>query len=557
MDPSRNNLVILTVLDGWGIAPPGPGNAITLAKTPNINSVWASYPHTELGASGQSVGLPRGEDGNTETGHLNIGAGRIVYQDLARINMSIADGTFFTNRVLLEAIEHARNNNSRIHLMGLVGAGGVHSNVEHLYALISLLAKQKYSNVFVHVFTDGRDSPPTAAKSYINQLQNVLKKEGVGTIASVMGRYWSMDRDRRWDRTAKAYFALTRGEGVLVNSAQQAVELSYSKGATDEFIEPSLIVDSNKKPLALVHDNDSVIFFNFRIDRPRQLSRAFVLSDFQKYAQKWEFDPYSIKYEKTHQKKVTPAATPTFERGRKLENLYFVTMTEYEKILNDEGAHVAFPPEIIDMPLGRVVSLNNQIQLRAAESEKERFVTFYFNGLREEPFIGEERLIVPSPSVPTYDLKPEMSAYELTEAVLNRLKNSFYLFVLINYANPDMTGHTGNLAATIKGVEAADACLGKLIKFVTTYGGNLLITGDHGNAEELINPQTNAPDTEHSTNPVPFITVSNKYQSNPQSLSSGILADIAPTALKLMGLEVPTSMMGRDLLAEVKPTKLH
>lgn len=555
MESNRDNLVILAILDGWGISPPGPGNAIALAKTPNYDSLLASFPHTQLRAAGQSVGLPRGEDGNSETGHLNLGAGKIVYQDLARINMSIADGIFFKNKTLLGAIEHAKNNNSRIHLMGLVGAGGVHSSIEHLYALVHLMAENSFNNVFIHAFTDGRDSPPNAAKDYINSLKQILKKEGIGQIASIMGRYWAMDRDHRWDRTAKAYFALTKGEGVKVKTPEEAIEISYNKGASDEFIEPSIVVDSSNEPLALIHDNDSVIFFNFRIDRPRQLARAFVLPDFEKQAQQWEFDPYSDMYEKTHQKKQSLTPSSTFTRGNPLQNLFFVTMTEYEKLLNNAGAHPAFPPEIVDMPVGRVVSLNNQIQLRASESEKERFVTFYFNGLREEPFIGEERLFVPSPKVATYDLKPEMSCYELTDAVLAKIKNNSYLFVVLNYANPDMVAHTGNIEATIKAIEATDACIGKLAKYVKTYGGNLLITADHGNAEELINLQTSQTDTEHSINNVPFLIISQKYQGNPQNITSGILADVAPTALKLMGLEIPSGMMGRNLLAEVRPNK--
>ncbi|MCJ7614425.1 2,3-bisphosphoglycerate-independent phosphoglycerate mutase, partial [Candidatus Bathyarchaeota archaeon] len=294
----RTKFVVLAILDGWGIAPPGPGNAVTLAKTPNMDRLWASYPHTQLNASGEAVGLPRGDAGNTETGHLNLGAGRIVYQDLERINMAIADGSFFNNKVFLDAFDHARKNNSNLHLMGLIGAGGVHSNLGHLIALIQLAKKQNYSNVFLHLFTDGRDSPPTASLSYINQLREVIKREGVGTIASIMGRYWAMDRDRRWDRTEKAYLALTKGQGQLVKTPEEAIELSYSQGKTDEFIEPCLISDREGKPLAIIKDNDACIFFNFRIDRPRQLTSAFLVQDFREESLALEFDPYLEKYEK-------------------------------------------------------------------------------------------------------------------------------------------------------------------------------------------------------------------------------------------------------------------
>lgn len=540
--------VILTVLDGWGISAPSAGNAITLANTVNINRYTASYPHTQLIASGESVGLPHGEAGNTETGHLNLGAGRIVYQDLMRINMSIAEGVFFTNETLLAAIEHAKKNNSNLHLMGLIGAGGVHSNIEHLFALIQLCSRNNFDRVFLHLFTDGRDSPPTAAKIYIERVREVCKREKVGTIASIMGRYWAMDRDRRWDRTEKAYNALTKGEGNLVKTPEEAIDSSYANGKTDEFIDPSLITDATGKPLALIKDNDAVVFFNFRIDRPRQLSRAFVYADINKIEASQSFDPFLVKYKKKH---LVPevAHTTTFERAAKLNNLFFATMTQYEKSLMDEGAKVVFTPENVDMPLGRVISESGFKQLRASESEKERFVTFYFNGQQEIAMDLEERLIVPSPKVATYDLKPEMSSIELTDSVLNKLKMSGdFKFVLINFAAPDMVGHTGNIGSAVKACQTVDECVARLANYCLAYDGALLITADHGNCEQMIDAQSGQIETEHSSNPVPLIIITKDLMGMGQSLPGGVLADVAPTILNLLGIAVPTQMTGRNLL---------
>lgn len=541
--------VCLAVLDGWGIAAPGPGNAVELANTVNMDKFWASYPHTQLAASGEAVGLPRGEAGNTDTGHLNLGAGRVVYQDLARINMSIADGSFSKNPVLLAAIEHARKNNSSLHYIGLIGAGGVHSNQEHLYALIRLASTNSFNNVFLHLFTDGRDSPPTSAKTYIHSIREVIKREGVGQIASLMGRYWAMDRDLRWDRTAKAYFALTKGQGLLVKTPEEAIDISYSQGKTDEFIEPSLITKADGTPISLIKENDAVVFFNFRIDRPRQLSRAFIFEDFSKANAPGEFDPYLVKYFKTHLAQL-PTSQKPFERGGRLNNLFFVTMTEYSRPLSQNGAKVAFPPEIIDMPLGRVIAEAQKKQLRMSESEKERFVTFYFNGQQEAPFEGEDRYIVPSPKVATYDLKPEMSARELTEALLDRLRGGDpeYSFILVNFANPDMVGHTGSIGPTVRACEVVDECLGKIANLVLAYDGTLLITADHGNAEEMIDSHTGAIETEHSVNPVPFIALSKSFLGHAQDLPGGVLADVAPTIISLLGMAQPSSMIGKNLL---------
>lgn len=537
--------IVLIILDGWGIAQPGPGNAITQANLPNFNNFLAQYPHATLIASGESVGLPRGEVGNTETGHLNIGAGQIVYQDLPRINMSIADGTFFQNPALLAAANHVRQNNSQLHLMGLVGPGGVHSNLDHLMALIKFCAEQEIKNVAVHAFTDGRDSPPTSSKIYLDKIHTQLQRTNVGYLASVMGRYYAMDRDLRWDRTEKAYQALTAGKGQTAPNHDTVISQSYSKGKTDEFIEPALITNSDGKPKALIKNNDAVIFFNFRIDRPRQLTKAFVLPEFNPQTVKPGYDPYHVKYFGKHQSNIHPLTHP-FTRDSQIKNLLFVTMTEYEKDLPVN--HIIIPPLTVAHPLGKIISDYGWHQLRAAESEKERFVTYYFNGQREKPFPNEQRLIIPSPSVPTYDQQAAMSAVELTDAVMEKLNTNNCQIAIVNYANADMVGHTGNLSATIKAVETVDYCLGKLIKFVLSLNGTCLITADHGNAESMINLQTGGPDTEHSDNPVPLIIVSPQKNHQKLNLGSGILADIAPTILRLAGIPKPKSMTGKDLL---------
>jgi len=550
---STPKFVVLAILDGWGITAEGAGNAITLATTPNMSKFWNSYPHTQLEASGEAVGLPKGEDGNTETGHLNLGAGRIVYQDLERINMAIADGSFFENKILNGAVDHVKKNNSKLHLMGLLGAGGVHSNINHLFALVNLAAKNSLHELYLHLFTDGRDSPPTAAKTYIARINEVLKKEKVGKIASIMGRYWAMDRDQRWDRTQKAYMALTKGQGDLVKTPEEAIDASYETGRTDEFINPSIISDAKGNPVSLIADNDAVIFFNFRIDRPRQLTKAFVLQDFTKGSISYDFDPFSDRYRNLGLSKENPATIKSepFPRGDRLKNLYFVTMTNYGKPVTDDGAKPAFPPEVVDAPLGSAIFSEGFKQLRITESEKERFVTFYFNGLRERPFPDEDRIILPSASVATYDQKPEMEAYKITEEVISKIDSGLYKLIVLNYPNADMVAHTGNIGPTVKAVEVVDECLGKLANKILAFDGALIITADHGNAEEMINLSTGEIDTEHSTNKVPFIAVTKNFLSKSQTLRTGILADIAPTIIKLLGKNVPSSMTGRDLLSEV------
>lgn len=536
--------VVLIVLDGWGLAPPGPGNAATLAQTPNFNAFWSAYPKTQLLASGEAVGLPIGEMGNSETGHLNLGAGRIVYQDLPRINLNIADGSFFKIPAFLEAVDHAKKSNSNFHLMGLVGQGEVHASIGHLLALLRFCKDQNLTNVYLHLFTDGRDSPQTSALTFFSQVEAKMKELQVGKIATVMGRYYAMDRDNRWERTQKAYEALVKGEGKKAKDAAQAIQNSYNEGKTDEFIEPTVLVDGNDQPLAKIGDNDSVVFFNFRIDRPRQLTKAFVIPDFEKLAgQKVGFDPYTEKY--YHKTEVEQVITATFPRGPALKNLCFVTMTEYEKGL---PAKVAFPPTSVSLPLGRIISERGFRQLRITETEKERFVTYYFNGQREDAFPGEDRIIVPSPKVPTYDLKPEMSALETTQIVLDRLKEGIYDFILINYANPDMVGHTGVLKAGIQACETVDKCLGEIVQTVTNLGGVTLITADHGNIEEMINPKTGEVDTEHSINPVPFMIVGKEFIGKRATLPRGILADVAPTVLSFLEVIKPSDMSGRSLL---------
>ncbi len=541
--------VLLIVLDGFGMAPPGPGNAIYLANPTNINSYLYSYPNTTLKASGQAVGLPADEVGNTEVGHLNLGAGRIVYQDLPRINMSIADGSFYKNQVFLDAIAHVKKNNSKLHILGLVGEGSVHSSVDHLYALLYLMKEQQLQNVFLHIITDGRDSPPKSALGSVKALSEKLTSLKLGTMASVMGRYYGMDRDRRWERTEKAYLCLTGGLANKSNSILEAIESSYSQGKTDEFIEPTVITTPNGAPTALIQENDAVIFFNYRIDRPRQITKAFVLDDFANQANKTlSFDPYAVKYYKSHLAKEV-IVNPPFSRGEKIKNLYFTTMTEYEKNL---PTHIAYPPVLVHTPLGKVLSDAGMLQLRMSESEKERFVTFYFNGQNEMAFQGEDRLIVPSPKVPTYDFKPEMSAYELTNLLITKMREKKYNFILTNFANPDMVGHTGNIQATTVAIKTVDACLAKIVNECLILDYSLVITADHGNAEQKINPQTGEISTEHTNNPVPFICINNKFQGRFIKLQSGILADVAPTVLSLLAIPKPQEMTGRNLLDEIR-----
>lgn len=540
--------VVLIVLDGWGIAPPGPGNAISLAHLPNFDQYRSEYPHTQLLASGEAVGLPPGEDGNTETGHLNIGAGRIVYQDLPRINMSVADGSFANNEAFTGAFHYALGHKSNVHIMGLLSDGMVHSSRDHLYALLAL-AKETHmgSNVFLHVFTDGRDSPPNSGERFIKELEAKMNEYQSGKIATVIGRYYAMDRDRRWERTEKAYNALTSTISHTAPSALGAIQQAYEKHITDEFIEPTIILDDKGIPYPRINNHDAVIFFNFRIDRPRQLTKALVLPDFETHINQ-SFDPYVVKYYHKHVIEEDSRLKP-FTRKTIVSDLFFVTMTEYEREL---PVTVAYPPLVFKSPLGRVLSDANLRQLRMSETEKERFVTYYFNGLREDAFPGEDHLIIPSQKVPTYDMKPEMSAREMTDKLLDRISTGVYSFILVNFANPDMLGHTGNIEASIKGIEVVDECLGKIVSSVLACDGTVLITADHGNVEEMLGTDGEM-DTEHSTYPVPLIVIDNRLKGKGVQLPSGKLGDIAPTILGLLHVPIPDVMTGKNLLVDVLP----
>lgn len=505
--------LILIVLDGWGLAPPSPGNAIISANLPFYNSLWLNYPHTELLATGEAVGLPKNEAGNSEVGHLNLGAGYIVYQDLLRISRSIADGSFLKNEAFLKAVDHVKANNSSLHIMGLVGSAGVHSSMEHLTALLRFAKDNYLSRVYVHAFTDGRDSPPTSSQTYISDLIFKMKEIGVGSLASLIGRYYAMDRDGRWSRTQKAFDLLTLGVGKKVKSPFHAVSDYYKEGVTDEFLGPTLVPDEDNQ-YHWIKDNDAVIFFNFRTDRPRQLTYAFVNPEFDQ-----------------------------FERRRHPKNLFFVSMTRYEPGLAVSA--VAFEKVTVDLPLTRILSEHDLRQLHLAESEKFPHVTYFFNGQHEDAFNGEDRVEIPSPRVATYDLKPEMSTPAVTEILIERISQRLYDFILVNFANADMVAHTGDIKGTIKGLEAIDVALSQIIPAVWAVGGISIITADHGNAETMIHPDGGT-DTEHNTSPVPFIFVGGVPQ--PRRLPVGILADVAPTILGLMALPVPSTMTGRNLL---------
>ena len=524
---ARPKPVVLMVLDGWGIAQPYSGNAISQANTPNINEYISGYPAMTLRASGEAVGLPWGKAGNSEVGHLNLGLGRIIYQDLPRLNKAIADNSFYQNQVLLTAIKHVKKNKSKLHLLGLISNGGVHSSIEHLEALIVLAKAQGVARLYVQAILDGRDTPYNSGLDFIKQIRKSLAASGLGEIATLVGRFYAMDRDNRWDRIAKAYAAMVLGKGNISQSAEAAVKESYAKKIFDEEFAPT-IISKNNQPVGLVEDGDAVIFFNFRPDRARQLTKAFVLPSFDK-----------------------------FKREKYLKNLLFICFTEYEKALPVE---VAFLPEIIEPTLGEVISRAGLKQLRIAETEKYAHATYFFNGGCEAASQGEEHILVPSPQVASYDLKPEMSAAEVTEKLLTAIDSEKYDFILVNFANADMVGHTGNLKAAIKAVEFVDKCVGKIVKQVLAKGGLIFITADHGNAESMFNMQTGMIDKEHTSNPVPFIVIGREYQgrslskqeapSNDLSLvqPQGILSDVAPTILNVMNIDKPQEMTGRSLV---------
>ncbi len=542
---------VLVILDGFGLAPPSAGNAITLAKTPNYDRYLKIFPHGELIASGESVGLPANEVGNTEVGHLTLGGGRVILQDLKRINLSIEKGTFFDNKAFLEGAEHVKKHSSKMHILGLVSTGNVHSSLEHLFALLQFCKKEDLKEVYLHLFTDGRDAPPKQGVEVIEQIESHLAMIKVGKIATIAGRYYAMDRDRRWDRTAKAYKAIVLGHAIQTFSSLDAVKGAYIRGQTDEFIEPTIIADKNG-PIATIADNDCVIFFNYRIDRPRQLTMAFVIPNFENLKEfDFGYDP------DTNIKEGQVSVGTTFEREKVPKNLFFVTMTEYHKALPVSA--VAFGPEVIQNTLSDVIANANLRQLHMSESEKERFVTYYFDGLREKPLAGEDFQIVPSSKVPTYDKKPEMSLPKLVAEFKKQLSRDLYHFVVINFANPDMVAHTGNLEASVVAIEFVDKYLGELVQAVLAQNGHVVISADHGNAEELTTfPSTTyfyttskgTINTDHSNNPVPVVIASKMLQGNAVNFQKGALADVAPTILNLMGLSVPPQMTGNNLLKD-------
>ncbi|MGQ9556681.1 MAG: 2,3-bisphosphoglycerate-independent phosphoglycerate mutase [Desulfurispora sp.] len=512
--PDKQGPLVLVILDGWGLRNDTHGNAIKLARTPHMDSFYQQYPWTSLICSGEDVGLPAGQMGNSEVGHLNIGAGRIVYQELTRISREIRQGGFFRNDVLLGAIHHVRLFNSSLHLMGLLSDGGVHSHLEHLLALIDLAKQQGLSKVYVHCFLDGRDVPPSSALEYMDTLTGHLQQTGTGRVASVMGRYYAMDRDKRWERTEKAYRAMVLGEGLKATSGRAAISEAYKRGETDEFVQPT-VIEQPDGSVATVREGDAVIFFNFRPDRARQITRAFVDGDFT-----------------------------GFNRPQHPQ-VHFVCMTQYDKTID---APVAFKPQRIVNTLGEVLARHGLWQLRLAETEKYAHVTFFFNGGVEAPNPKEERVLIPSPKVATYDLKPEMSAYEVTEEFLRRLAEDKYSVIIMNYANADMVGHTGVLPAAIRAIEAVDECLGRVVPAVLEKRGTALITADHGNADQMLDEQEH-PQTAHTTNQVPFILIGEPYRGR-RLRPGGRLEDIAPTMLEILGLEQPAEMTGESLLLE-------
>lgn len=535
--------VVLVIVDGWGIGPDYNGNAIKKASTPTLDSLWSSFPHTELQAAGEAVGLPKGEDGNTETGHLNIGAGKVVYQDLPRINMAIANGGYFENKAFLSALAHVTKHHSNLHLLGLIGQGGVHSSNDHLYALLRLCKQRQISQVYLHLITDGRDSAPTSSPQYLAEVQQITQDLGVGQIATVLGRYFAMDRDHRWERIKVAYDALVSSVGQASSDYLADIAAKHAAGETDEFIKP-LFPLHNGAVLPRVKSNDALIFFNYRIDRPRELTKALVLDDAAFSTHTDSFDPYAIKYNRSHLTKTI--SDKAFPRPDRPLDLFFVSMTEYEKNLPVE---IAFPPEFVEMPLSRIVALSGRRQLKLAESEKERFVTYYFNGQRELRFPGEDVQITPSPRVATYDLQPEMSAELQTEKLIAAINSDIHDLIVINYANPDMVAHTGNFEATVKACEFVDKCLRRVYQAVILHPNvTLLITADHGNAEELVSLENGGVDTEHSRFPVPLFIVGQQFRNNSAQLPRGILGDVAPTILKILGLSKPSSMSGRSLI---------
>ena len=502
-------LTMLMILDGFGINERKDGNAIALAKTPVIDNLLMTNPNTTINTSGLDVGLPEGQMGNSEVGHTNIGAGRIVYQELTRITKSIEDGDFFSIPELVEAIDNCKKHHSKLHIMGLLSDGGVHSHIRHLYALLELAKRRDFEDVYVHCFMDGRDTPPASGENFIAELEQKMAEKGVGKIASISGRFYAMDRDKRWERVQKAYDALVNGVGEKASSATKAIEDSYQKEIFDEFVLPTLICNGDE-PIATISANDSVIFYNFRPDRAREITRSLVDKEFTGFE-------------------------------RKLFPLYYVCFTCYDETI--ENVHIVFKKDEIKNTFGEIISNKGMTQLRIAETEKYAHVTFFFNGGKEEPYKGEDRILIPSPKVETYDMKPEMSAIEVTDKVVEAIESEKYDTIILNYANPDMVGHTGNLEAAIKAIETIDTCVGRVIKSIEKVNGVILITADHGNSEQMIDYATGEPHTAHTTNVVPLILVGKDAK-----LKSGRLADLIPTMLDIMGIEKPKEMTGSSLI---------
>ncbi len=504
--------ILLAILDGWGIGrSDDPSNAIVQAGAPNISRLAEAYPSTALTCSGEAVGLPDGQMGNSEVGHLNIGSGRIVYQELTRISKAIQDGDFYTNPVLLELMSQVKASGRSLHLMGLLSDGGVHSHLDHVGALLELAHRQGLTSVYVHAFLDGRDTAPSSANKFVDALEKKMKEIGTGRIATIIGRYYAMDRDKRWERTETAYAALVYREGLHAASAHNAVTEAYSRGETDEFVQPTII---NTCPFCGIQENDGIIFFNFRPDRARQLTRAFIFSDFAEFPRRNGYFP-----------------------------IYYASLTQYDETF---PTPVAFPPQYLSDTLGEVFSRNGLAQLRIAETEKYAHVTYFFNGGEETPCSAEDRQLIPSPKVATYDLQPEMSAPKLTEAILAALHSRKYDLIICNFANGDMVGHTGIMSAVMKAVKTVDECVGRIAATVLEQKGIMLITADHGNADMMLDPVSEAPFTQHTTNDVPFILVSDSYKN--RSLHHGILADISPTILDLADLPQPDAMTGHSLI---------
>lgn len=512
---ARPKPVALIILDGFGLREEVEGNAVAQSNKPNFDRYWADYPHTQLTASGEAVGLPEGQMGNSEVGHTNLGAGRIVYQELTRISKEIRDGDFFANPVLLDAFRQAKEKGKAVHLIGLVSDGGVHSHISHLFALLQMAGRQQVKDVYVHAFLDGRDVMPHTADNYVRDLQAKMQEIGVGKLASISGRYYAMDRDKRWERVEQAYRAMVYGDTAKYTDPLFALHESFDRGVTDEFVVPATMIKQDGSPVGLIEDGDTVIMFNFRPDRAIEISQALTSEEFT-----------------------------GFDRGqKKLRNLHYVCMTPYSQTV--KGA-IAYPSEDLVDTFGEVLAQNGLSQLRIAETEKYPHVTFFFSGGREKEFAGETRILIPSPKVATYDLKPEMSAYEVTTALLKEIEAENFDGIVLNFANPDMVGHTGSLEATIKAIEAVDECLGLVVDKIVDKGGVALILADHGNADIMIDPATGLPWTAHTTQPVPCIVTKKGLTLR----EGGVLADVAPTLLELLQLKQPEKMTGKTLINE-------